>query len=86
VVIAGAAGGDHTRAMLQALASRFLPRAVVILVPTDRSDPEIKRLAPFVERYGSLEGRAAAYVCHDFTCALPTTDPRRMLDELQDMP
>jgi uncharacterized protein YyaL (SSP411 family) len=82
VVVAGAAGGTDTRAMLLALATRFLPRAVVILIPTDEATPEIKRLAPFTERYTSLEGRSAAYVCRDFTCALPTTDSMKMLGEL----
>ncbi|MFZ1947924.1 MAG: thioredoxin domain-containing protein, partial [bacterium] len=83
VVIAGAERGDDTRAMLRALSSRFLPRAVAILVPTDQPEPEITRLAPFVESYGSLQGRAAAYVCRDFTCALPTAEPERMLEQLE---
>jgi uncharacterized protein YyaL (SSP411 family) len=25
-----------------------------------------------------LEGKAAAYVCENFTCQLPTTDPKKL--------
>ena len=30
----------------------------------------------------TLEGRATAYVCRDFVCRLPTTDPARLAELL----
>jgi uncharacterized protein YyaL (SSP411 family) len=29
-----------------------------------------------------VNGRATAYVCHDFTCSLPVTDPQALIDLL----
>jgi len=31
-----------------------------------------------------IEGRAAAYVCRDFVCDLPVTDPEELLRQLAD--
>jgi uncharacterized protein YyaL (SSP411 family) len=30
---------------------------------------------PLLEQRGLVDGRAAAYVCHDFVCDLPVTSP-----------
>jgi uncharacterized protein YyaL (SSP411 family) len=35
-------------------------------------------LAPFAKSYVPVKGKAAAYVCQDFNCQLPTTDPDKL--------
>ncbi len=78
VVIAGEPGAPDTRAMLRALQRPFLPNKVVVLRPPG-DEPSIAELVPYTADQRPLEGRATAYVCRNFACSLPTTDPARML-------
>ena len=78
VVIAGDPGAQDTRALLRALGRRFLPSKVVLLRPPG-DEPEIAALAPWTEDQLPQQGRATAYVCRNFACNLPTSDPEKML-------
>ena len=79
VVIAGAPASPDTRSMVQALRRPFVPNKVVLLRPTDEQRPEILDLVPFLRSQDSVDGKATAYVCRDYTCALPVTDSTEML-------
>jgi len=83
VVICGDPAAPDTQGMLRALRGGFRPNAVVLLVPTGGKQPLIARLAPYAAPMRPLDGKATAYVCRDFTCSLPTTDPAVMLRQLQ---
>jgi len=81
IVIAGDADAQDTKAMLQSLNSRFLPNAVVLL--RSKEDAEvIGKLAPYTRLHSSINGKATAYVCRNFSCNLPTTDIKQMLEHL----
>jgi hypothetical protein len=82
VVIAGQARAEDTRAMLEALRTRFLPNKVVLLNPDERESPEIAELAPFIRNQSSIGGKATGYVCMNYNCRLPTTDIGKMLELL----
>ena len=53
--------------------SRFLPNRVVAgMVAGD----EAARVGiPLLEGRGPVDGKATAYVCRDYACELPVTDP-----------
>ncbi len=78
VVIAGDADSADTKAMLHSLNSQFLPNAVVILRTKDNA-AVISKLAPYSRFHASIDGKATAYVCRNFSCNLPTTDIKQML-------
>lgn len=82
VVIAGGSQAEDTKAMLNALRTRFIPNKVVLLKPTDQKEPEITRLAQFTKYQSSRDGKATAYVCLNYACKLPTTDSAKMLELL----
>jgi uncharacterized protein YyaL (SSP411 family) len=82
VVLAGPAEAPDTQGLARALRREYLPPRVLILRPTDRPEPELLRLAPFVREYGDLGGQAAVYVCRDRACRLPTTDLTVALENL----
>jgi uncharacterized protein YyaL (SSP411 family) len=42
----------------------------------------VRELAPFTNGMGPLEGRPAAYVCRDFACQRPITDPGELAEAL----
>ncbi|GAB4323793.1 MAG: thioredoxin domain-containing protein [Candidatus Zixiibacteriota bacterium] len=79
IVIAGDPAADDTRAMLNALWSRFEPNKVVVLRPPGAA-PRIARIAAYAEPQNSIDGKATAYVCRNYACQLPTTDPAKMLE------
>jgi uncharacterized protein YyaL (SSP411 family) len=79
VVIVGDAQSDDTRAMVKALRSQFVPNSVVLFRPDDVESPEITRLAAFTLAQRSIDGEATAYVCLNYACKRPTTDPGEML-------
>ena len=83
VVVAGNSEGSDTRAMLQTLRSCFIPNKVTILRPTEKKFPEIDDLAELIKYHVSIEGKATAYICQNFTCKAPTTDAEKMLEYLK---
>jgi len=78
VVIAGDRGTADTAALIATVREMYLPHAAVLLVPPGQAGAAIRKLAPFAKAYEPVEGKAAAYVCQDFSCQLPTTDPEKL--------
>ncbi len=78
VVIAGDPGADDTAALIATVREMYLPHAAVLLVPSGPPGAAIRKLAPFAESYVPVKGKAAAYVCQDFSCQFPTTDPDKL--------
>jgi uncharacterized protein YyaL (SSP411 family) len=78
VVIAGDPGADDTTALIATVREMYLPHAAVLLVPSGPSGAAIRKMAPFAKSYTPVKGKAAAYVCQDFSCQLPTTDPDKL--------
>ncbi len=79
VMIAGRKDASDTQALLQALRRSFTPNKVVIFRPDDPGEPDIEAISPLAGSRSCIDGRATAYVCSNFTCRLPTTDPEQMM-------
>ncbi len=77
IVVAGAPQGDDTRRLLSEVDRRLLPNAVLLLKPPGPHGAEIAELAPFTRPH-TRRGRATAYVCRDFACREPVTDPEAL--------
>jgi hypothetical protein len=84
VVIAGDRGAADTDGLLATVREMYLPNAAVLLVPPGPPGAAIRKLAPFAKAYAPVEGNAAAYVCQDFSCQLPTTDPEKLAELLKE--
>lgn len=68
-----------TQSMLQALRRHFIPAKVVVFRPPEQG-ATITTIANYTQNQLPLKnGRATAYVCQNFTCRYPTTDPQKML-------
>ena len=65
--------------MVNAIRLHYTPDAVVIFRPSDEEEPEITKVAGFTRDIVTVEGRATAYVCTNYACDIPTTDPEEML-------
>ena len=82
VVIVGKKNSADTNLMLKALRKGYFPNAVVLFKPTQEQTPLINNYANFIEYMYAIDNKATAYVCINFKCNFPTTDPARMLDAL----
>ena len=85
VVIAGDRTRQDTQALLNVVNRRYLPNKVLFVVDGE----EGKQLAswlPFIEGMHPIDGKATAYVCENYTCKLPTTDPARVAALLDEKP
>ena len=84
VIIAGDPDREDTKRFLYALQSSFLPDVNAMLVNPDIPDPAVTKYIPFASDLKTLDGNATAYVCRNFACQAPTTDPERMLQILSE--
>jgi len=70
VVVVGAGGAVDTQALWSAVAAVYLPHRVLV-----SSEPGVPEVLPPARERPQVDGRATAYVCRDFTCSPPVTDP-----------
>ena len=69
VVLAGDPAAEDFRALAAVVHEKFGPRRTLV-----RADAALAWTASM----GPLAGRAAAYVCEDFTCQLPVVEPAEL--------
>jgi uncharacterized protein len=58
--------------------SRYRPFAQLIAVESGEAQRALAALLPWIEAMTPLHDTAAAYVCHNFSCDVPTTEPARL--------
>ncbi len=62
--------------------AKYDPFSVIVPVQPGPSQSELARLLPFIASMDMRDGRATAYVCHDFTCSEPATDAAGLAERL----
>ena len=82
VVIIADSRNQDAKEMLKTINRRFMPNKVVIFLPSEIDLSEIKGIAPFTASMRSIDNKATAYVCLNYSCKLPTTDINTMLSLL----
>jgi uncharacterized protein YyaL (SSP411 family) len=74
VSIVGDAGAADTQALLDACAIGYRPHQIIAL-----GEPGVEpATVPILEGRGLVDGRATAYVCVDFVCQRPATEPEAL--------
>jgi uncharacterized protein YyaL (SSP411 family) len=79
IVLVGPPDDPGMAAMRRAIERHYRPFTVVMPVTPGDRQQRLAAMAPFVAGMNMLDGRATAYVCRDFACDAPVTDPA-MLD------
>jgi hypothetical protein len=70
--------GSEPGAMLQALYEQYRPNKLVARVETEAQMPS----SPLFQGRTLVGGKTTAYVCRDFACRQPTTDPAELSSQL----
>ena len=83
IVIVGDRAAADTQALLKVVHERFIPNKILVLADEGPTQKQLASLVPFVEGKTRRNGRATIYICENYLCRLPTTDPQvaaRLLD------
>jgi len=84
IVIAGLPGAEDTRTLLRLVWERFLPNRVLLLADGAAGQKQLAHWVPSLATVTRKQGHATAYICENYICNLPTTDPQMvagLLDE-----
>ena len=75
IEIALVGAGDDPDRLRHEVFGRFIPASVTVRTPSDGR--RRRRAPPLLADRPLVDGRATAYVCEEFACRLPVTDPER---------
>jgi len=82
VVIVGSPGDESTQALMREAVAKYDPFSVIVPVEPGAVQVRLSQMLPFISAMTMRDGKATAYVCHDFTCSEPTTDPAGLAERL----
>ena len=83
IVIVGDPQAKDTREMLSIIGSTFSPTTITLVKDSTSDNNILSELAPYTASYTSKNGKATAYVCRNYSCESPTTDPDDLRKFLQ---
>ncbi|WMW65089.1 thioredoxin domain-containing protein [Nitratidesulfovibrio liaohensis] len=77
VIVAGEPDQPDTEAMLAAVRGTYAPTTVLHLRTTDNAR-DLAALVPFTAHLAPLEDRATVWLCENYACSPPITDPAEL--------
>jgi hypothetical protein len=73
IVIAGKPGSIETRDLFEEVGKHYLPQTIVLFADGGDGQKYLSEKLPELKTMKPVEGKAAAYVCENFTCKTPAT-------------
>ena len=83
IAIVGGSQDPRTQQLLRTVSSAFLPNKVVAML--DPGAPDASKMIariPLLAGKQLLDGKPAAYVCRNYACQMPTSDPHALARQL----
>ncbi|MBI2932787.1 MAG: hypothetical protein HYY16_14160 [Planctomycetes bacterium] len=78
IVIVGNDSASETAAMLRLVRRRYLPNAVLALVPPDGPSEQLKKVIPMAADRPAIGDKPTAYVCESYSCKAPTSSLEKL--------
>ena len=82
IVIAGKKDAPETNALLAEVHRHFLPETIILLTDGAEGQKYLGERIETIRAMSMVDGKSAAYVCEDFSCKAPVTDPKALRDLL----
>jgi len=82
IVIAGKKDAPETKALVNEVHRHFLPMTILLLADGGEGQKDLGEKNEAVRSMSPVEGKSAAYVCENFTCKAPVTDPKQLRELL----
>jgi hypothetical protein len=78
VVVAGKKDAPETKALLKEVHRHFLPKTILLLADGSDGQKYLGEKNEAIRTMSTVEGQSAAYVCENFTCKAPVTNPQQL--------
>jgi uncharacterized protein YyaL (SSP411 family) len=78
IVIAGNRGAEDTKVLVAEVHRHFLPNKVLLLADDAEGQKYLSQTNEAIRSMSPINGKSAVYVCENFTCEAPGTDPKRL--------
>src|SRR5213592_615250 len=78
IVIAGKKDAPETKALLKEAHRHFLPKTILFLADGADGQKYLGEKNEAIRAMSLIEGKPAAYVCENFTCKAPVTEPQQL--------
>src|SRR5438876_455522 len=78
IVIAGKEDVPETKALVKEVHRHFLPNTVLFLADGTEAQRYLGDKNEAIRAMSPIDGKSAAYVCENFTCKAPVTDPKQL--------
>jgi len=75
IILAGRKEDPAMHKLLHEVHARYIPNKVVLLADGGEGQRQLTKYNSFLQSIVMVDGKATAYVCEDFICQLPTSDP-----------
>src|SRR5262245_3947759 len=82
IVIAGKKDTPETKALLKEVRRHFLPKTILLLADGGEGQKFLGEKNEAIRGMSLVQGKPAAYVCENFTCKAPATDPKELANLL----
>jgi uncharacterized protein YyaL (SSP411 family) len=82
IVLAGIAGSADLAALAAEVHRRFLPGGVILMLDSQEARRALAARLPALAGMAADPGPATAYVCEDFACRLPVSEPAALRELL----
>jgi uncharacterized protein YyaL (SSP411 family) len=82
IIIAGSVDDPLTDSLLGQIHSHYLPGRILLLADGGEAQKTLSTFLPFLAYVKKIHGRPTAYVCENFACKSPTSDPSRLAEIL----
>ena len=78
MIVVGRLEDPATAEFLRVIRSRYLPNKVVLLADGQEGQKWLGQHIAAIQQMAPANGKPAVYVCRNFTCELPVTDPQEL--------
>ena len=82
VVIAGKMGSPETEALAAEVHRHFVPNKILLLADGGKGQEYLGGQNQALRAMSPVNGKSAAYVCENFTCKTPTSEPKEVASQL----
>ena len=83
IVITGKKDAPETKALLREVNRHFLPKTILVLADGAEDQKYLGEKNDAIRAMSPINGKSAAYVCENFTCKAPVTDPAELAELLK---
>jgi uncharacterized protein len=85
MVVAGPREDPLTAELLRVIRNRYLPNKVVLLADGGEGQKWLGEHVEAIQQMTPIKGKPAVYICRNFTCKLPVTQPEGLAAKLNEI-